>query len=296
MPPKRKDRPLSSPTLFRGPKKSPQEKRSRGESDKIFEALDMAENLGVKIEAILKKLEKLDVIELQLKEVHAKVASIEDSVSRLDSEIHVLKTRTTKLEKNMEELGDGFQYNEDDVRDLQHDNKKLEHEVNDLKKQLLYMETYSRRENLKFFGIPENTECTMEEGSQQGVTIEDTRDVMYKFLEEKLNIERPREKIELQRIHRLGRPNYLKPRPIIARFLRYSDRELVMDSARKHLKGHQDFHVFEDIPKDLYELRKLQMKKFKEAREKGYKAYFSKANPDKLFVNGKYVAPDQPLQ
>ena len=252
--------------------------------------------MGVKIEAILKKLEKLDVIELQLKEVHAKVASIEDSVSRLDSEIHVLKTRTTKLEKNMEELGDGFQYNEDDVRDLQHDNKKLEHEVNDLKKQLLYMETYCRRENLKFFGIPENTECTMEEGSQQGVTIEDTRDVMYKFQEEKLNIERPREKIELQRIHRLGRPNSLKPRPIIARFLRYSDRELVMDSARKHLKGHQDFHVFEDIPKDLYELRKLQMKKFKEAREKGYKAYFSKANPDKLFVNGKYVAPDQPLQ
>ena len=134
--------------------------------------------MGVKIEANLKKLEKLDVIELQLKEVHAEVASIEDSVSRLDSEIHVLKTRTTKLEKNMEELGDGFQYNEDDVRDLQHDNKKLEHEVNDLKKQLLYMETYSRRENLKFFGIPENTECTMEEGSQQGVTIEDTRDVM----------------------------------------------------------------------------------------------------------------------
>ena len=69
-----------------------------------------------------------------------------------------------------------------------------------------------------------------------------------------------------------------------------------MDGARKHLKGHQDFHVFEDIPKDLYELRKLQMGKFKEARGRGYKAYFSKANPDKLYVNGKYVAPDQPLQ
>ena len=120
------------------------------------------------------------------------------------------------------------------------------------------METYSRRENLKFFGIPENTECTIEERSQQGVAFQDTREVMNKFLEEKLKIERPREKIELQRIHRLGRPNSLKPRPIIARFLQYSDRELVMDGARKHLKGHQDFHVFEDIPKDFYELRKLQ--------------------------------------
>ena len=135
----------------------------------------------------------------------------------------------------MEELEGGFQYNEDDVRDIQRDNRKLEHEICDLKKQLLYMETYFRRENLKFFGIPENTECTMEEGSQQGVAFADTREVLYKFLEEKLKIELQREKTELQRIHRLGRPNSLKPRPIIkkARFLRYSDRELVMDGARK---------------------------------------------------------------
>lgn len=72
-------------------------------------------------------------------------------------------------------------------------------------------------------------------------------------------IERPCKKIELQRIHRLGRPNSLKPPS--ARFLRYSDRELVMDGTPKHLKGHQDFHVFEGIPKDPYDLRKLQMKK-----------------------------------
>jgi len=44
----------------------------------------MAENLGVKIEAVLKKLEKLDVIEVQLKEVHMKVANIEESVSGLE--------------------------------------------------------------------------------------------------------------------------------------------------------------------------------------------------------------------
>ena len=99
---------------------------------------------------------------------------------------------------------------------------------------------------------------------------------MYKFLEEKLNIERPREKIELQRIHRLDRPNSLKPRPIIARFLRYSDRELVMDRARKHLKGHQDFHVFEDIPKDLYELKKLQMKKLRKPERKDTRRILAK--------------------
>jgi len=101
------------------------------------------------------------------------------------------------------------------------------------------METSSRRENLKFFGVPENNECTMEEGSAaQRVLFENTREGVYQFLEEKLKIEQPREKIEFQRTPRLGKPNSFKPCPIIARFLRYSDRELVMDNVRKHLKGY----------------------------------------------------------
>ena len=37
--------------------------------------------------------------------------------------------------------------------------------------------------------VSENTECTMEQGSQQGVEFENTTGVMYKFLEEKLKIE-----------------------------------------------------------------------------------------------------------
>ena len=179
----------------------------------------------------------MDVIELQLKEVRLKVANIEESVSRIDSVVQILKTRTTKLEKNVEELEKGFQYNED-VRDFRRDNKKLEHEVYDLKKQLLCMETYSRRENLKFFGVPGNIERTMEEATAgQRVVVEKIREVMNQFLEEKLRTQQPREKIEFQRIHRLGKPNSFRPRPIMARFLRYSDRKLVVENARKHLKA-----------------------------------------------------------
>ena len=122
---------------------------------------------------------------------------------------------------------------------------------------------------------------------------EDTRDLLFKFLENKLRIENPRGRIEFQRVPRLGKPNNSsnKPRSIIARFLRYSDREMVMDQARKELKRQEDkqFSVFDDIPKELYEIRKSQMKKFKEARGKGCTVYFSKVQPDKLFVNGKFI-------
>ena len=296
---KRKDRPSSSSSSFTECNNSPDEKRSRAECREIFEAPNMVEVLGGKIEAILNKLEKLDVIESQLNEVHSKIANIEETVSRLDSEVRVLKTTTKKLEKNVEDLEEGVQYNEDDISELQRGNKKLEYEISELKKELMYMETYSRRENLKFFGLPENTDVLynndiIEERSSR--TPENTTEVLYKFLEEQLKIDRPRDKIEFQRVHRLGKPSPVKSRPIIARFLRYSDRELVMEQARKHLKGNQNFHVFDDIPKELYDLRKEQMKKLKEARTRGHTAFFSKAHPDKLFVNGKYIPPERPLE
>ena len=230
------------------------------------------------------------------------MANYEETISRLESEVKDLKKEKKKLEKKVGEFEESLQYNEDDISDLQRDNKKRENDVSELKKQLMYMETYSRRENLKFFGLPENSDTSHsgnaieEESSRQPDTSEDTREVLYKFLQEKLKIDRPRDKIEFQRVHRLGKPNPLKARPIIARFLRYSDRELVMERARKHLKNDQSLHVFDDIPKELYDLRKEQIVKLKQARQRGHTAYFSKAHPDKLFVNGRYIAPERPLE
>ena len=54
----------------------------------------------------------------------------------------------------------------------------------------------------------------------------------------------------------------------------YGDKELVMDQARKHLKDTK-FHVYDDIPKLLYDSRKGQMKKLQKARGKGFTAYFT---------------------
>ena len=76
-----------------------------------------------------------------------------------------------------------------------------------------------------------------------------------------------------------------------------SDKEMVIDQARKELKRQEDkqFSVFDDIPKELCEIRKSQMKKFKEARGKGCTVYFSKTQPDKFFVNGKVIPAKAPL-
>ena len=75
--------------------------------------------------------------------------------------------------------------------------------------------------------------------------------------------------IEFQGIQRSGRlnPSHDKPRPIIARFLRYSDRELVMSRAKK-LKG-KGLGISADLPKDIVKRRKELMPKFKKAKEDG---------------------------
>ena len=92
--------------------------------------------------------------------------------------------------------------------------------------------------------------------------------------------------IEFQRIHRIGglNPSQDKPRPIIAQFLRYSDRELVMSRAEK-LKG-KGFGISADLPKDIVKRRKELMPKFKKAKEDGQSAFFKRSEPDKLYVEG----------
>ena len=57
----------------------------------------------------------------------------------------------------------------------------------------------------------------------------------------------------------------------------------------------KDLYVFDDLPKELYDLRKKQIEKLKQAKKNGFIARFSKAQPDKLFVNGKYIATEEPI-
>ena len=168
---------------------------------------------------MLDKLEKLDKIEGYLNEVSASLASVEESI----------------------------QFNEEDILDLK---KESKFEINDLRSSYCNVETYSGRENVKVFGIDEVVPV-----SEVDSPPEDTRDLLFKFLENKLRIENPRGRIEFQRVPRLGKPDNSsnKPHPIIARFLRYSDKEMVMDQARKELKRQEDkqFSVFNDIPKNF---------------------------------------------
>ena len=122
----------------------------------------------------------------------------------------------------------------------------------------MYAEVYQLHKNLRFYGIKEKS------GGK-----EDTHSVLQDFFMRVLGIQQEEvQKIEFQRVHRVGKTNEDgKRRAIIARFLRYQDREFIF-SKTSLLKDSQ-FGVSADLPKEIVKRRKEQFKQLIEARKSG---------------------------
>ena len=212
------------------------------------------------------------------KGLQGKVSSLEIDVS--------IKGKQKNVDEKFTHVESNSKFVDSHIKELQESVEERKDEINGCHKQILYLEAYSRRENLKFEGIPEFSELS---GQQNVTSKEDTKEVLVNFMENLLGIEDAKD-TEFQRVHRIGKPktdNGNSSRIIIARFLRFSDRERVFKCGRK-LKD-TDYKMYEDIPKELHDMRKAQMNKLKKARQEGKRANFSKSKPYKLYIDGKYV-------
>ena len=234
------------------------------ESDEVLSILNMAGEVIPKLEQVLEKLENLERY----------VKAVDEKVSNLQAKVDFFEAFKNKTEKKIKELEDGLDFANTERESFKEKFDKLKCEINQLRDEKLYMEVYQRRENLRFFGIKE--EADMEE---------DAREVLVGFLKTELGMENA-DQIEFQRVHRIGKrvSSNGKPRQIIARFLKYPQREEVMSNARK-LKG-KNFGISPDLPSEILERRKKKMKQFKQAKKDGKTAFFSRAEPDKLFIDG----------
>ena len=178
---------------------------------------NMDANVSSKFNQILERVDKLDSIESNIKEVR-------DSFQKLETTVNKLKSDVAELDK-------GVKYINADLDDFK---VKTNEDIVLLHKKLLYQEAYSCRENLKLLNIPQQVENAGEGGHEVRVN---TKEVVYSFMEDKLQISDAR-KIEFQRLHRNGKTSGKKPRPILVRFLHFSDRERVYIEARKKFKRH----------------------------------------------------------
>ena len=132
------------------------------------------------------------------------------------------------------------------INQLQSSLEKSKKEVDECHQKIVYLEAYSRRENLKFEGIAEASH-----NNATSTRSENIEDVFVDFLENVLGFEKAKN-IEFQRIHRLGKPKNDNGDGgrTIARFQRFSDRERVFKVGCK-LKG-TNYRMFEDISKELH--------------------------------------------
>lgn len=263
---------------------SPVDKKKRSafsEDEDVGEAANMS--VSENIQHILERLGKLDTLETLLTKTLAKLEKLETRVNDLDLRVETLEAKCRGHDKSVGEVKASAefinqQFEENKVlfnaKTLE-DFKKQKSQIDHLNKELLYLEAYSRRENLIITGIPEAQNAP-----------ENTLEVLQDFIANELNVS-DAANIDFQRVHRLGRPSHKGPRAIIARFLKYPDKERIL-SLGKHLRD-KDFFMFSDYPEEIQRSRKRQLKKLKDAKQAGKKASFSKSRPDMLYIDGLFV-------
>ena len=188
---------------------SPDEKKARNNleecnnsPDIVFDALDMAESVSQKLDCIMQSLEKLNRIGSRLASMASTMANIESNISRLDADVRQLKQESKANETKIKQREESINFTEEDTAELQKNAYGHKAGLEKCRKDLLYLEAYSRRENVKIFGVPEGTSTNNVNASEP----KDTRSVIYNFLGNELRIENPLARYGLQRVHRLGKP------------------------------------------------------------------------------------------
>ena len=129
-------------------------------------------------------------------------------LSKIYDSVAILIKQVSKLQRSLKNSNKKIQ-------ELKTENEKLKQAVNLNTLEIDNLEQYSRRENIRIHGVPE-PQGKRDDGE---VVVE---------LAEKLGINI--ENYDIQKAHRLGkkRSPRAKPRPIIARFLKYKHRNDIL--------------------------------------------------------------------
>ena len=205
------------------------------------------------VKKLLNRIDSLDTKFSNMEsEISRKLADFEKSITFMSNEFETLKTSVQSLEG--------------EVRNIKKENCDLKQEMSALRESMVSDKARSMRNNLLFHGVPESKE----ENCEQTVRT---------FIKNKLNIEDS--DYEIERAHRMGPYKRDKKRPIVARFLRYKDKESVKKVSYR-LKG-STLGVSDQFPREVTERRAKLRPIEKEEKNRGQPAFFAM---DKLYTTG----------
>lgn len=214
------------------------------------EILALLDNQRKHFNDALQRMEQkcMNAQEKQDKRINEITASLEYSQKQLEEALIKLK-HVSDEKKEFEKV----------IQTLAQENQNLKDEIINNESRLDYIDDQSRRNNLRIVGIPE----------EQGENWEQCQMKVTKLIEEKLNIP----EVNMERAHRIGKNTGQRTRDIVAKFVRFPERNAVF-RARSKLKG-TNIYINEDFCPGTVDVRRKQMDRMREARRNGKQAFFN---------------------
>ena len=212
------------------------------------------------MEGILEEIGKM--LDEKLAPITNRLGTIEHSLSNLSGEVEKIKDLETKWEqKEMKQ-----QLLEKEINEVKFENKKLREE-------LILQETYSRKKNIRIYGIDCHTQQNLEASTlhalrEVGVNL-DSRDI--------------------ENVHFIGQGMKGARRPVLLRLCNLKDKQAIL--SKKEALRKINLSIQEDYPREVIERRKMLLPIYFKAREL-YPELNPKCYVDKINLGGRIYTVD----
>ena len=244
-----------------------------------------ASELLEEMREIKEKMCKIDKIEKTVNTINVKMNGIEIQVKAMDNRINDVENACQFINSESESVKNDIKNTKTEITNLKEKCQTLQQSTNELESnksvlesKMIELESRSMRDNLMFYGIQESEH-------------EDCTQKVQELLEQDLQIENVKS-IVFDRVHRVGARQMFKPRPIVAKFHYYSDREKVRKTAFDNTTALKSSNkgVGIQLPKQVRDTRRALWPIMK--REKDLGNMDVKFVGEKLLINGqRYTGP-----
>ena len=164
------------------------------------------------------------------------------SEKKLNELINSNQAKIAKLDEELTKLNNNVALKDKAIAGLEDDNYRLSQEVDDL-------EQYTRRTNVRIYGVAEQPE-------------ENTDNLAVDFFKSELNVDVASN--DISRSHRVGKKSAAKPRPIIVRFTKHNTKVAVMSLRRVLKERKRPFNLQKDLTINRREILKYLNKDIEE--------------------------------
>ena len=193
----------------------------------------------------------------EMEEVRSEISGMKLCLEKVLAKMDKICDKIDSIEKKFEAVVETVKKQGEEVSEMKKGMELMEQRMLVMEDKVIDQEARSRRNNLVFHGVEEKVRETDEE----------SREILEKMIKSRCKIP---ERVVMERVHRLGqRPKPgtrpVKPRPIIARFLDYNQRERVR-RARRDLP--KEIRVSEDHPWQIRQARGALSKDLDEEKDR----------------------------